>query len=269
MPMGASVSAQPLSSPTSPASVNAQSRSEHGLLGQLPFDLILEIIARMVPPLREYQPVLKDDMEMMPRSVQPAKGPVAYLAAQLLGPTPPPVPVAHHEAWFAAGALAAGLPGLLGVLPMAADNVQVPAVVGGANAPDGALPPQVAEVARYTEATVLASAAFAYAHEMAVQQGIQAQVLLRLLQAQLQAQALSQAAVQPGQGQQPAASGNGQDVPPQEQGEAANDGEAGSEYDEPNHSDTDEQLEEGVGGEELAGADDMFEDADEVWGAAA
>ncbi|GLC60667.1 hypothetical protein PLESTB_001655800 [Pleodorina starrii] len=192
-----------------PQSPQAQTQPEDGLLGQLPFDIILEIIAKMAPKLRDYKPILKDDMEMMPRGVEPDKGPVALLAAKLLGPAPPPAPVVEPEAWFAA-VNAGVVPGAqqifgeLGAL-VAQDGPLAPPVAPAqqqlalpqqqqqpADQAVAAVSPQVAAIMQYTEAAVLANTALMHAARMALQQQAQGQVLLRLVTAQQEAQNAAQ-----------------------------------------------------------------------------
>ncbi|EFJ41843.1 hypothetical protein VOLCADRAFT_98114 [Volvox carteri f. nagariensis] len=257
--------------------------AEEGLLGKLPFDIILEIIAKMAPPLRGFKPLLKEDIEMMPRGVQPAKGPVALLAAKILGPTPPPAPVADPEAWFAAAnaaALAAAPQQLFGDFgaqlaengppapPPPAQEHQ-PHQVAGPDAAAGALPHHVAEVMMYTEAAVLANAAFAHAHDMAVQQEVQAQALLRFLVAQVQAQAQAAAAQQQQQQQQPQHEGE-QEGEGQEQQEGDPMEEAASEYGDADGADAEEgQVWVAPEEDEWDGTEpnwDAFVDADDAWG---
>ncbi|GIL66796.1 hypothetical protein Vafri_20302 [Volvox africanus] len=175
----------------------AQLQPEDGLLGRLPFDIILEIIERIAPPIRSYNTVLKDDIEMMPRGVEPNKGPVAFLASRLIGPTPPPAPLADPQVWFAAvnnGAHADAVPegfGGLGAL-VVGNGPLLPQQPQMQQQPDNAQPRQVAEVLLYVEAAVLANAAMAHSYQMEVQQEVQAAALMRFLWAQASAEQAQQ-----------------------------------------------------------------------------
>ncbi|PNH12970.1 hypothetical protein TSOC_000017 [Tetrabaena socialis] len=181
---GAAATASP-ASPRSPAAAT----DAPGPLGHLPYDLLLKIVQYMAPPLRVVQPITKDDMELMPPGVEPAHGPVACMAALLLGPLAPPAPVAGPQAWLAAAAAGAG--GVEG--PLAAGAAagapqelqgQGPGG-GGGHAPWGvAAPQQVADIVRYTEAMAVANAAVARADAMARAQQAQAPELLAHIQAQ-------------------------------------------------------------------------------------
>ncbi|GIL78056.1 hypothetical protein Vretimale_7454 [Volvox reticuliferus] len=261
--------------PHSPSQSCAQLQPEDGLVGKLPFDIVLEIIAKMAPTLRDYKAVQKDDIEMMPRGVEPAKGPVAFMASRILGPSPPPAPLADPQVWFAAannGAHAAVPPGLgeVGALlvendPLLPQQMQQPPdnqQLEALPANPGALPRQAAEVLLYMEATVLANVALAHAYQMAVQQEVQAVALMRFLWAQAAAQQAQQRQQQQQQGE-----GGYQGLPQEQNGLAAvdDDQEAGSQY---GDAVGDEVVEHGAANGQVGaaeGGDEAFQDANAGW----
>ncbi|GLI63413.1 hypothetical protein VaNZ11_006379 [Volvox africanus] len=247
----------------------AQLQPEDGLIGKLPFDIILEIIERMAPPLRNYKAVLKDDIEMMPRGVEPDKGPVAFMASRLLGPIPPPAPLADPQVWFAAvnnGAHAAAVPEGFNDLgaPMVGNGPLLPQQQQMQQQPDNAQTRQVAEVLLYVEATVLANAAMAHSYQMEVQQEVQAAALMRFLWAQVSAEQTLQ---QQQQDQQD--DGGRQGLPQERDGLAVVDDEqgVGSQY---GDAVDDRELEhrDDAAGAQVGAAesdDEVFQDANAGW----
>ncbi|GFR44646.1 hypothetical protein Agub_g5935 [Astrephomene gubernaculifera] len=210
---------------TSVATPRASSTEELGLLGSLPFDIILEIAAHMAPKLHVELPMHKDDAEIMPRDVRPGHGPIAFLAAKLLGPSPPPAPNVAPGAWFAAG-MAHDAQGV-GPLAVGAGigaffaNGAVPA--GGAQEQQAgqAVDEQaVSEVVKYMEAVALAELAVGHAEAMHREQLEQAPVLLARVQAEMAA-ALKAAA----DAAQPAAQAEAAQV--EQQGAVAHDAQQG------------------------------------------
>ncbi|KXZ47545.1 hypothetical protein GPECTOR_34g704 [Gonium pectorale] len=237
-----------------------QQQEDHSWLGHLPYELLLEVIARMAPPLRRESSATREDAEIMPPGVQPQHGPVADLAALLLGPLAPDPPAADAAAWFAAAAMFMGMPpggaavgGPLGAGAAAGvagvpNPMQLlwpggmgpppppPAAAADNPAHPAGQQPDVQGVALYTEALILANSAAAQVPALLARQVEEAARLTAMLEAdrRRQAEAATAAATaqaQEGVGLQPAGEGQQQQLQQQPEEPAADGQQAAEEQD--------------------------------------
>jgi hypothetical protein len=97
---------------------------------------LLKIVELMAPPVYVVPPLVETDAEIMPPGIEPQHGPIAQLAARLMGPLAPPPPVEDVNALWAAAAAAAngGGPGAVHAALAAVGPMAAGAGVGGGNA---------------------------------------------------------------------------------------------------------------------------------------